>query len=592
MKRINGQFSAQTGILIICTILFVTADSFAGKIIVPWRAKKEIVRQGTEFAIWLQKGATETVESVSLVGPYNIVPLSVKQNKNGSWYFDEYTKATYNCSLSVEVPAGTPVELYDLVVKTSSGTCTSRSAVKVVNEFLSRYYICHFTDPHVSVSWADTGNITAPIMQALGEIISVIDPELAICTGDNIIGFSRTTKIPKTYSDRWDAFWEGTAPGRLGGMHNTRVPVFSTTGNNDYDKYRVNPDAQKMYKLTDWDSICGMRVFGFSYDQTRFLAFDDYLGELDDHANFTGSCKDFPAAQTNVLEKYLSAAGAGQLRIVLQHAPERVIPAFCNTHTVKLALCGHTHVDNLTTIGTTPTSVYETAYVCFAEYWSPGYTPPNSAKTKLRIIEINNNAIVSNQSVYVMDYIHVMKGQSDGKFLTVTYTNPNQGKDTLITATLKNSSTYSFTGCKIRFVMRKGRYVIDNGKLLQSFDNDTVSIYDVKIPVGASGSASVTIRPDHTVGTVFHNSDQTASQTMVAIKPAKQGLTVHVNDQIATLKALLIYDLHGKLIKTAYLNTSAAGKIISLPRGLYVARYTATTKTGTIVKGMIKVSML
>jgi len=481
---------------IVSTTVFIATDTLAGKIIVPWRAKKEIVKQGTSFEIWFRKGVKEIINSVSLAGPYNTVPLSIKQNKKGKWFFDEFTKADYNCRLSVEVPMGTPIELYDLHVKTSSGIFISRSAVKVVGEFLNHYYICHFADPHVSVSWTESGNATAPIMQALGEIISVIDPELAVCTGDNIIGFSRTPIVPKTFSERWDAFWDGTTPDGLGGMHNARVPVFITTGNNDYDKYRTKPDAEKMYKLTDWNKLCGMRVYGFDYDQTRFLAFDDFLGELDDHAHFTGPCKDFPDLQTAVLEKYLDTAGKGQLRIVLQHAPNRVDTTFCNNNNVQLVLCGHTHRDGLTTIGTTPTNICITAYVCFAEYWSPAYSPPaKSGMTKLRIIEVNNNEIVSNESVNVMDYIQVMNGNSDGKLLTVTYDKPNSGNDTHITATLKNNINYNFTACKIRFVMRKGQYTTDNGTLLQSFSNDKVSVYDVKIPVGPFSSVSVTIKP-------------------------------------------------------------------------------------------------
>jgi hypothetical protein len=333
-------------------------------------------------------------------------------------------------------------------------------------------------------------------MQALGEIISVIDPELAICTGDNIIGFSRTPRIPKSYSERWDAFWDGTTPDGLGGMHNTRVPVFATTGNNDYDKYRVNPDEEKMYKLTDWNKFCGMRVYGFSYDQTRFLAFDDYLGEVSDHSPYIGPCKDFPDLQITALEKYLATAGEGKLRIVLQHAPDRVNAAFCNDHKVQLALSGHIHRDGLTTIGTTPTNVFTTAYVCFAEYWSPAYSPPaKSGMTKLRIVEVKNNEVISNKSVNIMDYIQVMNGNTDGKFLTITYDKPNNGKNTLNTATLNNRIDYSFDGCKIRFVMPKGKYTIDNGMLLQSFSNDTVSVYDVKVPVGPSSIVSVTINP-------------------------------------------------------------------------------------------------
>jgi len=157
-----------------CILMLSLTNAFAGKIIVPWRAKKEIVKQGNSFAIWYNKENGETVNSVELVGPYNIVPLTIDNNKDGSWYFDRYTEASYNCSLSVTVPAGTPVELYDLYVKTSAGDFMSRSAVKVVNEYQSHYYICHFTDPHVSVCWGDDGNVTAPIMQALAEIIQVL----------------------------------------------------------------------------------------------------------------------------------------------------------------------------------------------------------------------------------------------------------------------------------------------------------------------------------------------------------------------------------------------------------------------------------
>jgi hypothetical protein len=485
-------------IIMLCAVVSYSPEIFAVKIIVPWRAKKEIVKQGKNFEIWLKNEPGESIISASLVGPYNTVVLKIRQQGSGLWYYDEYTHASYNYRLSVEVPSGTPEDLYDLVVKSSSGIFISKSSVKVVKEFLSHYYIVHFSDPHVAVSWKDNGNATAPIMQALGETISIIDPALAICTGDNIIGFSRTTDVPKSFGQRWDAFWDGTSSDGLGGMHNARVPVFTMTGNNDYDKFRQNPDPEKRYKLTDWDSLCGMRVFGFSYDQTRFLAFDDYLGELNDHAPFKGQSKDYPEQQKKVLENYLSQAGKGKLRIVLQHAPDRVNTSFCNDNKVELALCGHIHKDGLTTTGTTPTNVFTTAYVCFAEYWSPGYPPPNSAMTKVRIIEIDNNEIVSNQTVNIMDYVHVMKGQDDGKFLTVSFDKPNNGKDTLTTATLTNKIDYSFTGCKIRFVMPKGKYKIDKGTLMQSFDNETMSVYDVKIPIEPNKNISITIQPDHT----------------------------------------------------------------------------------------------
>lgn len=581
--------------LCLCHILILSlTNSFAGKIIVPWRAKKEIVKQGNSFAIWYNKVNGETVNSVELVGPYNVAPLTIDNNKDGSWYFDEYTEATYNCSLSVTVPDGTPIELYNLHVKTSAGTFISPSSVKVIHEYLSHFYICHFTDPHVAVSWAATGNATAPIMQALVEIVDIIDPELFLCTGDNIIGFTRSDEEPEKFIDRWDNFFDGDNNG-IGGLHNSRVPLFITTGNNDYDKYKPNPDPQKMYKLTEWNDYCGMRVYGFAYDQTRLLAFDDYLVELDDHGG-TGVAKDFPADQRNVLEGYLNEAGAGQLRIVIQHTPTRVNETFCNNNNVQLALAGHTHSDNQTNIGTTPTVRLTTAYLCFAEYWSGNYTIPNSAKSKMRIIEVEDNEVVSYESIYIMDYIHVMDGLGDGKFINTEYDNPNDGTDTANSATITNDMDYDFFGCKIRFVMAKGRYFIDNGVLQQAFENDSVSVYDVKVPVDGNSSVTVNIRPDHT-DLLEQNSKAASFKNMLLVTHSSGGIQFRVDNRVKTIRSLQIFNAKGTLIKSFTPSDFKPEKsVINWKKrgsdGIYLIRCCIITQDGKSGMAMIKFPLL
>ena len=580
--------------LCFCFILvFSLSRSFAGKILVPWRAKKEIVKQGTSFAIWYNKENGETINSVELVGPYNIVPLTIDNNKDGSWYFDQYTEASYNCSLSVTVPAGTPIELYDLHVKTSAGDFVSPSAVKVINEYQSHFYICHFTDPHVAVSWFTTGNATAPIMQALVEIVDIIDPELFLCTGDNIIGFSRSDEEPEKFSDRWDNFFDGDING-IGGLHSSRVPLFITTGNNDYDKYKPNPDPQKMYKLTEWNDYCGMRIYGFAYDETRLLAFDDYLVELDDHGG-TGVAKDFPAEQRDVLEAYLDEAGAGQLRIVIEHTPSRVNTTFCNNNNVQLALAGHTHSDNETNIGTTPTLRLTTAYLCFAEYWSGNYTIPNSARSKMRIIEIEDNEVVSYESIYIMDYIHVMDGLDDGKFINIEYNNPNDGTDTANSATITNDMNYDFFGCKIRFVMAKGAYIIDNGVLLQAFENDSVSVCDVKIPVDGNSTVTVNIRPDHT-GLLGQTSNAVGFRNMLSVSHSSKGIQFRVDDKVETIQSLEIFSANGTLIESfTHSDFSSEKRVINwnkgVSKGIYLIRCTITTKDGTSGIAIIKIPL-
>jgi len=370
--------------------------------------------------------------------------------------------------------------------------------------------------------------------------------------------------------------------------------AFITTGNNDYDKYKPNPDPQKMYKLTDWNELCGMRVFGFSYDQTRFLAFDDYLVELDDHGG-TGVAKDFPAEQRDVLEAYLDEAGAGQLRIVIEHTPNRVNETFCNNNNVQLALAGHTHSDNQTNIGTTPTVRLTTAYLCFAEYWSPGYTIPNSARSKMRMIEVEDNEVVSHESIYIMDYIHVMNGQDDGKFITIEYENPNDGTDTANSATITNDMNYDFFGCKARFVMVKGAYVIDNGELQQFFENDSVSVYDVKIPVDGNSSVTINIRPDQT-GLHGHNSDAQSFKNILSVTKSTSVIQFRASDKVKNIQSLQIFNAKGLLIQSFNQPDFNAGKGTvcwdkETAGGIYLIRCSIVTRDGTAAVVMTKLPL-
>ncbi len=565
--------------LCLCCILFISfTNSFAGKIVMPWRAKKEIVKQGNSFAIWYDKDNGETINSVELVGPYNIVTLTIDENKDGSWYFDEYTEATYNCSLSVTVPAGTPIELYDLTIKSSAGTFKSRSSVKVIKEYQNHYYICHFTDPHVTVSWGPNGYATAPIMQALVEIVDIIDPEWYLCTGDNIIGFTREGKRQQTFGERWDQFFDGDYNG-VGALHSSRVPLFICTGNNDYDKYKPQQGPQKMFKLIDWNEFCGMRVYGFAYDETRMLAFDDYLVELDDHGG-TGVAKDFPADQSAVLEEYLDEAGAGQMRMVIQHTPNRVNTTFCDNNNVQLALVGHTHSDNMSKLGSTPTLRLTTAYVCFAEGWSPGYPIPTSGRTKMRVIEVKDNTVVSYESLYIMEYVDVMEGQDDAKYIRTTFDNPNDGTDTTNTATITNDINYDFMSCKIRFVMAKGSYTIDDGTLQQVIENDSVSVYDVKIPVDGDDEVTVTIKPAPT-GTKS-KTNVAPLKNVVYVNRSTNKVTFKVNDIV--IKSLEIFNVNGKLITSLKPLNNTAGNSIDWDNnnsgGLYLIRCTLTDNKG------------
>ncbi len=535
-------------LLLICfTILFCFNDDiFAGKIITPWRARKEIVKASSSFVIWYNKKSGETIKDIKLVGPYNNVTLSEYVEKDGTWKYDEYTNATYNCSLVVKVPAETPIELYDLVISSSEGDTLSRSSVKVIDEYKDHYYIAQFTDAHVTVSEGDNGNATAPIMQGIANFLDVMNPEWCVSTGDNIIGFTRGREINRDFAiaERWDEFFEGDKNG-IGDLHGSRVPLFVCTGNNDYDRNPPNYDSEKMWKLRDWNDHCGPRVYGFSYDNTRMLSFDDYLVEINDHGG-TGVAKDFPNDQSKYLEKYLDENGNGDLRFVIQHVPSRVNASFCSRNDIAFALTGHIHKDDVAYVGTRPTINLTTDFVCFAEWWSGKYGTPGSGKTAMRILEINNNELVSYKSIRMMEYCDLMEGDKNALYLRTLFDNNNDGSDTANSASIINDIDYDFKECKVRFVMKKGSYSIDNGIIEQIIDNDSVSVYDILIDVEGNSRETINISKDP----VNMSTKNSGIEKRLKLLIENHNLAVTFSLKNKDFVTINLYDLKGKLLKT------------------------------------------
>ena len=213
----------------------------------------------------------------------------------------------------------------------------------------------------------------------------------------------------------------------------------------------------------------------------------------------------------------------------------------------------------------------------------------------MRIIEVEDNEVVSYESIYIMDYIHVMDGLDDGKFINIEYDNPNDGTDTANTATVTNDMDYDFFGCKIRFVMAKGAYIIDNGVVQQAFENDSVSVYDVKIPVDGNSSVTVNIRPDHT-GLLGQNSDAVSFKGMLSVTRSSSGIQFRVDDKVKAIQSLQIFNAKGILIisftpsgftsEKRVFNWNKGGS-----DGIYLIRCCVSTQDGKSGIAMIKIPL-
>jgi len=203
-------------------ILFSVTGLWAGKIINPWRAATAVVKTGESFEVWFDADRGQTVNAVTLQGPYNTV-TAVRTVTTGRWVYDQTSSNTYNTRIAVAVPAGVPSDRYDLILHTSSGEVKSPGAVKVVKEFQTNYYILHLSDPHAFQHGYD--GILEKI-STIVDIANIIGPEMVFGTGDNLY---RPTDV------RMNQYFEGDRWRGTKGFNDFKAPVFIADGNHDYD---------------------------------------------------------------------------------------------------------------------------------------------------------------------------------------------------------------------------------------------------------------------------------------------------------------------------------------------------------------------
>jgi hypothetical protein len=82
--------------------------------------------------------------------------------------------------------------------------------------------------------------------------------------------------------------------------------------------------------------------------------------------------------------------------------------------------------------------------------------------------------------------------------LRVEFSSPNDGGVREQTAVITNEYPIRFAHARIRFVLRRGRYRLDGGTLLQTFDSDdrTKTIVDADVRVNAKEAVAVTARSE------------------------------------------------------------------------------------------------
>jgi len=485
-KGNTGFFPCVLLVLVIIRVCIVT-QAYAGNIIYPWRAASAIVENGSGFEILYDNINAAAIDSVILEGPYNRVTLRIDSVDIGRFEYDSYTHQSSNNRIWVNVPESTPEAMYDLIVKSGGETFVSSHSVKVISKFKTRHKFIHITDLHISRQWVgEAKNGYGKELELLDNFIKVaniINPDFVIITGDNIHDYTRfnadstgwggdlvrgADKLPQV-EEKWRNYYEG-AKG-FSGIQGFDAPTFSVPGNHDF--YGI-PEDNHPAKAAQWNSLCGKRVYGFSYAGTRVIVSDDFLGDP-----LTDIPEESPMSglQGKVLESYLEENGAGQLRIMAQHRHNRIDTAFCDKHKIAILLNGHSHKPSYEYVGATPTLSIRPGTIS-----KSGCRDPENELGYFRVFFIDG------ETYEFSDALRFCKDPSipyqDFELnLTLEYEKPNDGTSASNKATIDNKFPVDLPGCQIQFIMKEGDYKVSGGTISQVIEAGEFSIVDVQMDV-------------------------------------------------------------------------------------------------------------
>jgi len=481
------------------TTLFAQSFLPTGTIVYPFRASPAIAKIGTQFHILYNNRAQHRIDSVVLKGPYSSIKLRVDSISKGRFEYDSYTRLYTNNKIWVSIPQGRPEDMYDLVVYSAGEVNISMRSVKLVKEFSAKHSFIHISDTHVSRNWvgpADDG--FAEELQLLDKFITVaniISPDLVIVTGDLIHDYTRFnkdargwggdtikgyTKLP-TIEEKYRNYFEGAKGYR--GVQYINAPVFSVPGNHDF--YGMNEDDHPA-KAAQWNALCGIRVSGLAYAGSRFMFIDDYLG---DPVIDIPDKKPMSGLQGKALYGFLEKNGPGKLRIMAQHRHNRADTAFINQQKVGLIVNGHIHTPHADTLGRTPTIRIR-----------PGVVARSGENHRWeQILGLFRIIRIDGERFEYSDPLRFCANPTDSYEniklnLTLKFKEENAGHSTANEAIIDNKLPSSLQGCRVRFVMKKGKYAVTGGHIRQKFDSGMFTIVDVDTDVNALASKKISIK--------------------------------------------------------------------------------------------------
>lgn len=464
-------------------LVFIVVSSFTnsgwcGQIIYPWRASTAIVLAGESFEVWFDADDGQTIASVELKGPYNIVYTTMSVEIVDVEY-DPLSQNRYNTRITVTVPENAPADRYDLVLKTSTGNVNSWGGVKVITEFKDDYYIMHMSDGHIYQPGYDPITLLAR-KSAMIDIANIMDCQLIIETGDNMYNV-------RNHPDREENYFRGIESEGIRGMADASAATYLVPG--DHDAYTANdwPQASVQVNSDFFNDYWGLQNSCFMYGKGRFMMLNNAW------AVSVTSGKDHQY-QTDDAVSWLSNSGSGgNFFLTAGHCYDKMHEFIDDYEKLDLVLAGDKH---------------------HRRTGNPYEFDPGSAKVayiagsirdhfEFNLFRVNDSTGTYTPVPGVTSVANVLySGNQDTRDtwvpnLTLMYSNKNNGSFAENTATIVNNFSFPIFGAKVRFVMPKGfNYEFTNATLGQQFEGDLFQIVDVSFDLLANSTLEIYIRAD------------------------------------------------------------------------------------------------
>nr|WP_315146443.1 Ig-like domain-containing protein [uncultured Flavobacterium sp.] len=566
------------------TIILITfcysANCWSQNIVYPWRATTAILKGGESFEVWFNAANGQSVSAVELKSDYNSVSTAIS-TIDGNWVYDSMSGNTFNTKITVNVPANTPANRYDLVLNTSSGLVTSYGSVKIVKEYKPEYYVMHMSDGHLYQSGYDT-DVLLQRKSAMVDIANILDVQVLIETGDNMYNV-------RNHPEREGYFFIGNSSLNTKGMAKCTAATFLTPG--DHEGLNANDFAQgTAQENADFvNDYYGLQNHSFKYGNGRFMNINNAwaLSETNPGAH---------QYQINEAITWLHNAGSGGNFFLSAGHCYNKMHSFIDADTkLSLVIAGDKHhVYTSNPFSFTPGSP-TTAFIAgsiinhftfnlFKVNNADGtYTMPAGPKGYADVL---NSGSQDNPSTWVSN-------------LTLSYSAVNDGTNSINTATIDNKFNFPLTAAKVRFVVPKGfNYNVTNGLVEQEYDGTQFHIVDVLTDVNAASTKEIYITSGSPIDLCPDDPNKTApgncgcgvpegtciiTVTGLTINPTTTKLHLNVTKQI--IASITPANASNKLIAwtssdETVATVSTTGLVTAISGGSAII--TATTQDGNI----------